>query len=162
MDTFTTLFLANRPYLLRVAFNVLHDQEEAKDIIQDAFCRLWEKREQLRLTGELKCLMARTVYRLSLDCLSRRRYRERFAKQAEKGLVDVIPEKVQGDFVPRMLLLVKAARSRQIMAKLYQEGKTQEETALELGISRQYIRNVSCETLKVLREKIKSKCEEAI
>lgn len=155
MDTFTTLFLSNRPYLLRVAWNVLHDQEEAKDIIQDAFCKLWEKREQLRFTGELKCLMARIVYRLSLDCLSRRRYRERFAKQAEKGLVDVIPEKQHGDFVPRALLFVKGERSRQIMSKLFQEGKTQEETAQGMGVTLQYVRNVSHESVKVLRKKLK-------
>lgn len=155
MDTFTALFLANRPYLLRVAFNVLHDQEEAKDIIQDAFCKLWEKREQLRFTEELKCLMARTVYRLSLDSLSRRKNRDRFVKMAVKGSADVIPERQQGDFVPRALQFVKGDRSRQIMAKLFQEGKTQEETAKEMGVTLQYVRNVSHESVKVLRGRLK-------
>lgn len=158
MDTlFTTLFLSNRPYLLKVAYNILHDSDEVQDIVQDAFCKLWEKREQLRFTGELKCLLSTTVYRLSMDSLSRRRYRERFANQVEEGVVEVIPERQQNDFVPRALSYIKADRSKQIMSKLFQEGKTQEETAQDLGISLQHVRNVSCEAVKTLREKLKAK-----
>lgn len=155
MDTFTTLFLANRPYLIRVAWNVLHDQEEAKDIIQDAFCKLWEKREQLRFTEELKCLMARTVYRLSLDCMSRRETRERFVKMAEKGIADVIPEWQPSDSLPRVLSLVQGDRCREIMAKRYQEGKTCVQTAKEMGITVQAVRNACHESVKMLREKLK-------
>lgn len=155
MDTLTSLFLAKRRYLARIAYNVLYDSDEVEDILQDAFLKLWERRDQLRFTAELKCFMSRMVYRLSLDCMQRKRTRERFAKHADEGLVDVIPESKLTDFVPRALLFVKGERSRQIMAKLFQDGKTQEETAEEMGITLQYVRNVSCESMKVLREKLK-------
>lgn len=155
MDTLTTLFLSKRRYLARIAYNVLYDSDEVEDILQDAFLRLWEKREHLRVNGELKCLMSKIVYRLSLDMAERKRTRERFVKMAENGLADVIPERQLSDFVPRALRLVKSPRCREILQKLFVEGKTQEETAEEMGVGLQYVRNVSHESVKMLRKKLK-------
>jgi len=154
MDTLTSLFLRNRFYLCRIAFNILHDSEDVKDIVQDTFCRLWEKREQIREVGDLKWLMVQTVRRLCIDHLRRRRTVERILNQIQMGEIDVVPESQPTDIAPKALSYITGDRKRQIMSKLFQEGKSQEDTAKEMGVTLQYVRNVSHEAVKVLREKL--------
>lgn len=156
MDTlFTTLFLANRPYLIRVAWNVLHDQEEAKDIIQDAFCKLWEKREQLRFTGELKCLMARTVYRLSLDCMSRRETRERFVKRAEL-ITDTEPVDSQMiDRICRIFSGLPGERRKQLFILRHVKGLHYREVARATGVKEQTVLNETHLIAKQIRARLK-------
>jgi len=70
------------------------------------------------------------------------------------GEIDVIPESRTTDIAPKALSYITGDRKRQIMSKLFQEGKSQEETAKEMGLTLQYVRNVSHEAVKVLREKL--------
>lgn len=155
MDTLTTLFIRQRLYLSSIAFNLLHDSDGTQDILQDAFIRLWEKRDKIRFEGDLKYLMVRTVRRLCVDYLRHARTGERIIKRIEVGSIEIVADRGVSDFVPLTLRHIKSERSRQIMYMLFQEGKTQEETAEEMGITLQYVRNVSHESVKVLRTKLK-------
>lgn len=155
MDTFTTLFLANRPYLLRVAWNVLHDQEEAKDIIQDAFCKLWEKREQLRFTGELKCLLSTTVYRLSMDSLSRRRTREVFGKHTEVITDTDQVDKLMVDRICRIFSSLPGERRKQLFILRHVKGLHYREVARATGVKEQTVLNETHLVAKQIRERLK-------
>lgn len=152
MDPLTTHFLRQRLYLLKIAFNSLHDSDGAKDILQDAFIRLWEKRDKIRLDGDLKHLMAQTVRRLCVDYLRHTRTGERIMKRIEAGSIEVVTEHWVSDFVPRALRHIKSERSRQIMSMLFIEGQKDTDVAQILGVKTQTVRNVSHESVKVLRE----------
>lgn len=155
MDTFTTLFLANRTYLLKVAYNILHDSDEVQDIVQDAFCKLWEKREQLRFTGELKCLLSTTVHRLSVDCLERRETRERFAKHPE-----VIPDtdhvdKQMVDRICRIFSSLPGERRKQLFILRHVKGLHYREVAKATGVKEQTVLNETHLIAKQIRERLK-------
>ena len=41
-----------RPALVRQAFGILHDSDEAEDVVQDVLLRLWQMRDQLQMPVE--------------------------------------------------------------------------------------------------------------
>ena len=142
------LYTMYRNYMLKVAHNILNDPEDSADVVQDAFVKLWVCRQDLRHTGELKQLMCIMVRRLSRDCLSRRRYRESYARQSGYG----VTVSKSSDFGPWALKYIHSERSRQIMELLYIKGLEAPEVAEHLGIKEQTVRNVNCESVKQLRK----------
>ena len=152
MDTFfTQSFLRYRLLLLKIAYNILQDYKESEDIVQDAFVKLWNRRDQLREVG-LKYLLCITVRRLCKDQQERQMIRDRFARSARMGVAEVISDQAPSDFVHQALNHVHGERSRLIMEMLYVKGLEAPEVAEQLGIKEQSVRNVNCESVKHLRK----------
>ena len=60
--------------LFRFSKRLLDDPEEAKDIVQDTFIRLWNKGEKLKEYKSIEALAIVTARNLCLDRLRARRY----------------------------------------------------------------------------------------
>lgn len=154
MDSLLTqLYLRYRLLLMKIAYDILHDYRDSEDIVQDAFVKIWNRRDQLREVG-LKYLLCITVRRLCRDYMQRRMIRERFGRHSAMGIVEVVSDQLPSDFVHKALKNIHSERSRQIMEMLYVEGKEAPEVAEKLGIKEQSVRNVNCEAVKVLRGKV--------
>jgi RNA polymerase sigma-70 factor (ECF subfamily) len=63
--------LSNR--LLRTARQMLQDEEEAKDVLQDIFVKLWQKRDELNKVENLEAFTISMTKNRCLDVLRRRR-----------------------------------------------------------------------------------------
>ncbi len=61
--TFTKL----RKGFLRLASRFLPNEEDASDALQDAFCRLWPKRNQIHSSQEAEALAVTTIRNLCID-----------------------------------------------------------------------------------------------
>lgn len=61
---FTSLYLH--------ALRMLEDREEAKDVVQEVFTKIWVKREELNIQQSLKAYLYRSVRNAVLDRLSTR------------------------------------------------------------------------------------------
>lgn len=71
---FERLFRAHTPGLLRLARRLLGDPEEARDVVQDLFVRLWAERERWEAAEEArKSYLYTAVRRRALDKLKHRR-----------------------------------------------------------------------------------------
>jgi RNA polymerase sigma-70 factor (ECF subfamily) len=64
---FTVLFNGYGRKLYRFAYGFLKSREEAEEVVQDAFVRLWENREKLDANGSLGGYLFRIAYRLVLN-----------------------------------------------------------------------------------------------
>ncbi len=62
--------------LQRMARTMLGNEEDAEDTLQDAFCRLWQRRNEIRSESEAKALLTVTVRNLSIDALRHRKTME--------------------------------------------------------------------------------------
>lgn len=64
-------FLFKKYYaeMLRLSYTVLKDREAGKDIIQDIFINIWEKRESLHFSKPIKAYLFRSVINRSLNYL---------------------------------------------------------------------------------------------
>ena len=59
--------------LLRFALQILQDEEEAKDVLQDTFLKLWQKRDDLKKVENLEAFAIRMIRNRCLDVIRARR-----------------------------------------------------------------------------------------
>lgn len=59
--------------LLRFAFQILQNEEEAKDVLQDIFLKLWQKRDELGKVENIEAFAMRMTRNRCLDVIKARR-----------------------------------------------------------------------------------------
>jgi RNA polymerase sigma-70 factor, ECF subfamily len=66
---FEQLFRQHYSWLVRIAARITADNNAAEDLVQEAFINLWQKRETLEVTGDIKGYLRNTVVNRSLNYL---------------------------------------------------------------------------------------------
>ncbi len=84
--------------VLRMAYNLLHSEEDARDVYQEAFLRVYRKLPEFRLDSAFSTWLYRIVANLCLDQIRKRKVRKEEAASVETaaGEVDrlqMIPER---------------------------------------------------------------------
>jgi RNA polymerase sigma factor (sigma-70 family) len=59
--------------LLHFALQILQDEEEAKDVLQDTFLKLWQKRDELEKVENIQAFAIRMIRNRCLDVIRTRR-----------------------------------------------------------------------------------------
>jgi RNA polymerase sigma-70 factor (ECF subfamily) len=67
--SFKQIYFSLHPKLYRVAYTILKNAEDAEDIIQDAYCKLWDDREKLTDIQKPEAYCVTLVKHLCLDFL---------------------------------------------------------------------------------------------
>ncbi|MCD7937526.1 MAG: RNA polymerase sigma factor [Tannerellaceae bacterium] len=75
-ESFKRQFLPLHPRLYRIAYALTENSQDAEDILQDAYCKLWDKREELVRIIHPEAFCVTLVKNLSLNFL-RSGYRNR-------------------------------------------------------------------------------------
>lgn len=70
-DALTTVFVGLRQRLRRIATGILGDSDDVDDALQDAFCRLWTRRERIADSREAEALSVTTVHNVCIDVVRR-------------------------------------------------------------------------------------------
>ncbi|MGM9798357.1 MAG: RNA polymerase sigma factor [Parabacteroides sp.] len=68
-ETFKQRFLPFHPKLYRIALALVESQEDAEDILQEAYAKLWSKRDALEAVQNPEAFAVTTVRNLCLDFL---------------------------------------------------------------------------------------------
>lgn len=71
ITAYEALFMEHYAALARTAYRLLNDTDAAEDIVQDVFCKVWEKKEELEITTSLKSYLFRMVINYSLNYLKK-------------------------------------------------------------------------------------------
>lgn len=69
----TNTFTAMRKKLLRIAMHILPDEDDAADALQDAFCRLWPRRDNINSSAEAEALTTTTLRNICIDNVRKRK-----------------------------------------------------------------------------------------
>ena len=72
-------------YGLRLADRILGDKEEARDLVQDAFVKVWENMEQYREGSRFTTWLYRILVNLCYDNLRKRKHRQRYSEEASRN-----------------------------------------------------------------------------
>ena len=86
-DILTTVFTSLRKNFLKQAQRILVSEEDAEDVVQDAFCKLWRSDYTLKTTNEAEALARTTIRNLSLDELRKQEVRPQFSLDTERDTV---------------------------------------------------------------------------
>lgn len=154
---FEELFQATHGALVRYAVSYTHDAAAARDLVQDAYVRIWERRDRLDPTRSLKALLFRTVRNLALN-----RVRDR---QTRRDLLDGYVPDVHREPTPdahaegrelrhHLDAWIDALpdRQREALRLSRFEGLSHDEIAEVMDVSPRTVNNHLVKALKFLRD----------
>ena len=115
-EAFEQLVRSYDQSVLRMALNLLHSQEDARDIYQEAFLRVYRKLPQFRFDCSFSTWLYRIVANLCLDQLRKRKVRKEEAPavttaSGEMDRFQFVPEQ-RADVDPQRQLLSTELNSR--------------------------------------------------
>lgn len=72
--SFKKIFLPYHRKLYRVAFRLLENEDDAQDLLQEAYLKLWDKRDTLGIINNTEAFCTTLVRNMCLDLLRSGRY----------------------------------------------------------------------------------------
>lgn len=141
--------------LLFYAVGITKDQEEAEDIVSEAFAKVWSRRKMFNDARVLKSYLYTTVRNSSLNFL------KQHTKQAltvanlgtrEEG-GDELNLVAEAEMVSQLAneLETLSAQGKEVIRLLYWEGKKIREVAQSLGISQSTVKTQKMRAIQRLR-----------
>ena len=155
--------------LLQVVFRVLGDLEEARDVVQVAFLRMWEHRDRYDARWSPNTWIYRIATNLAIDHLRSRRSRERHQEpyrrhlhQVSEGAGRGFDELQQREVMAIFQELSAGLSEKQRLAFLLREveGLSSPEVAEILGCRESTVRNHLFNARKVLQREVRRRYPE--
>lgn len=159
-NAFESIFRTYWEQVYLKAFKRVGDEVIAKEITQEIFIALWEKRAQLQLQGTLEAYLLGSVKFRVIDYFRSNATRERHYRDMLLLMGDPVSAS-DADSLHAVRAIEEALESvmarmpermRLIFAKSRIEQKTIAEIAEELGLSGQTVKNQLSAALKLIRE----------
>ena len=152
-----TTFTELRKGFLRLASRFLPNEEDASDALQDAFCRLWPKRNQIHSSKEAEALAVTTIRNLCIDQIRKDKVdvveldAERDAKPSETIEERIAQEELYRE-VEEIIHRQLSPVQQQILREKEYEGKSMGEIASTLGMQPAAVRMQLSRARKIIRE----------
>jgi RNA polymerase sigma-70 factor (ECF subfamily) len=156
--------------LLQMTYRILGDMEEARDVVQVTFFRVWEHREKFDDRWSPNTWIYRIANNLAIDQLRSRRSRDRstepvrvhlrqvFGNRARRDSARLHEEEVMGIFRELAAGLTEKQRSVFVLREL--EGMSSKEVAEVVGCRESTVRNHLFNARKILRRELVSRYPE--
>jgi RNA polymerase sigma-70 factor (ECF subfamily) len=143
--------------LCNYAFTKLRNMDEAEDVVQGMFLKIWEKRESLMITQSLRSYLFRAVHNYCVNQLEHRDVKQKHLDYKtlvaeERQLPEVFPEELEENIRKAIEQLPQQCRIVFKMSR-YEEMKYAE-IAEKLGISVNTVENQISKALKILRTQL--------
>ncbi len=151
---FEAIYLRCFPPAMGLAVSLLHDEDDARDAVQEIFLRLWESDTVI---DNPQAFVIRSVRNLCLNRIAaadtRERFRRRFPLDETSYSTDIEERHLMVQTAVQSLL---SGRERQVVDKIYAEGLSYKETAERLDVSVSMINKCIVSALKKLRTHFKT------
>ncbi|MCW3805634.1 RNA polymerase sigma factor [Plebeiibacterium marinum] len=160
IEAFDSLYHRYSEKLYNFAYSFLKNHEDCKEIIQETFIRLWEKKHQIDTTKSFKSYLFKISYNLIIDQLRNRlkdkKYQEFLAHHFQSAVTefesnidyDIIKDKI-GSVLEEL-----PEKRKQIFLLSREEGLSHKEIAEKLSISEKTVENQIGLSLKYLRSRL--------
>ena len=160
VQAFDALFHHYNQKLYRFAFSLLKNDEDAKEIVQEVFCRIWQKRKDVDSSKSFKSFLFTISYNLTLDMLRLRLKDTAYRKSVEHYFNDnPVRQENKVDYETIEKQLEKAVeelpQKRRLIYRLSrEEGLSQKEIAAQLCITTKTVENHMTLALRHIRKRL--------
>ncbi len=158
---FELLFKFYYPGLVIFASNIVVNKDEAEEIVQDFFVRLWENRSAINPGNTLKSYVFTSVKNRSINFLK--------SNQVKQHVVDELKNQMESDMRYNPDIYVDSElqqrlkiaftklppRTAEIFTLSRFKGFSNEEIATDLGLSKRTVETQVSNALKILRKELK-------
>lgn len=158
-SAFEALFRTFHQGLVQFAVGLTGDDASARDVVQEAFIRIWRQRERLDPAGSPRALLFRTVRNLALnhrrDTARRQELlAEKYESPGEVVQPDVLPTDEPGAAETlRVWVEELPDRQREALVLSRFEGLSHQEIADVMDLSARTVNNHLVRALRTLRER---------
>lgn len=150
---FEAIYLRCFPPAMRLAMSLLHDEDDARDAVQEVFLKLWESDT---VVDNRQAFIIRSVRNVCLNRIAaadtRERFRQSYPIDESDDTVDIEARHSEIRAAVQTLL---SERERQVVDKIYADGLSYKETARSLEVSVSMINKSVVSALKKLRTHFK-------
>ncbi len=153
-DAFECLFRENYTRLFYHAYSFLNDEEEAKDVVNDVFERVWINFEKLEFSSSIVPLLYTLVRNRCVSLIRHKRVKERFSREIAKESEVLEEENMEYEMLIEKLhhlIELLPTQTKIVFKKCFLDGKKYQETADDLGISINTVKTHIHKALRVLR-----------
>ena len=160
-NDFDRLFLTYYSRLHRFVMDFSFSSEDAEDIVQDIFAKLWERRNEVTIKTNTSSYLLTLTKNKCIDYIRRKSTVEQYKQEASIRLkaLQSIPDYQESDReleeILKKALDALPPRCREIFIKSRFEDLTYKEIAAELGISESTVENQIGIALKRLHVALK-------
>lgn len=158
-EAYKQAFFAHFEPLTYFACKYLGDMDAARDIVQDVFSVLYEKREKLDITTSLKSYLYRAVTNRSLNAIKSRKvhaeHHEDIRLKSGEGMDDQSLEMQELELRIQKVIDSLPKQCAHIFRLSRFEQKSNAEIAETLGISKRTVETQISNALKTLRKSLK-------
>ncbi len=169
-EAFREIVERHQEYAFALAFRILCEGEEAKDVVQESFMRVWIHRADYRAEMKFTTWLYRIVVNLCYDLLRAKQRRERIFLRAGENMGALVeadrhdPEELEEnrDLAERIRRFAKGLPERQriVFALRDLQDQTVEEVAAIVGISASAVRTNLCYARAAIRMKLQEQKKE--
>ncbi len=158
ISEFEKLFRDYYEYLCRQANSILKDPDEAEEIVQETFVKIWNKRQDIEIKTSVKNYLIQSIKNQCFNHIKhaqiKRNHSEEVLKESrvfeedDSLVADELSEKIE-----RAINKLPEERKK-IFIMSRHEGLKYKEIADQLGISIKTVENQMGKALKTLREEL--------
>ncbi|MGV9011796.1 MAG: RNA polymerase sigma-70 factor [Flavobacteriales bacterium] len=156
-NVFEGLFRLHYRTLCGFALGYVKDADQAEDIVQELFARLWQDRDGLLIKGAVKSYLFTAVRNRCLNALTVKKR----MRTLNEGTDDLVMSEERGEDelaerAARVQAVIEAlpTERRKIFRMSRNEGLKYQEIADQLGLSVKTVENQMGKALKTLREEL--------
>jgi RNA polymerase sigma-70 factor, ECF subfamily len=154
------LFRSYYPRLCAYAATLIPDRDEAEEIVQTMFCRLWENRDGIDITASVQAYLFRSVRNASLNQIKKTQIRDAYKThnlekleqnptyQPDFAVTSELSQRIEvaiADLPEQCRLIFKMSRFEEMKYK---------EIADHLGLSVKTVENQMGKALKIMRSRL--------
>ncbi|WP_372775083.1 RNA polymerase sigma factor [Mangrovibacterium sp.] len=157
VEAFDMLFREYGKRLFHFAFGYLKSREEAEEVVQEVFLKIWRKRKQLKVELSFKSYLFKIAYHHILELFEQTNRKQQYRNQLldetvsfdddsnERLNYQMLLDKVE------ILIQKLPPRQKEILLKRKKKGISVKEIASQLNISPKTVENHLTEALKNLK-----------
>lgn len=151
---FEALYIRCFPQSMRLAISLLHEEDEARDVVQEVFLRFWES--NIRVDNPLAFLI-RSVRNACINRINMLDNRDRIRQRL---MLDTTHEDFDIDLYHKEIMSavhrLLTPREQEVVDRIYAEGMSYKEAAESLDVSVAAINKNIVSALKKLRNHFKN------
>lgn len=142
------------------AMNKLQQEDEARDVVQEIFVRLWEKRMQINISGTLQGYLYRAVRNQIFDLIRHKKVTDEYTNHFLRtdtisvSLADHLIREKQLSAMIEAEIASLPSRMRQVFELRRFEDLSNKEVAERMGITENTVADQMRKAMKILRIKI--------
>jgi RNA polymerase sigma-70 factor (ECF subfamily) len=157
-NAFAELYNYYKSPALRFTTSLLKDDEEAENMVQDVFLKIWIKRAHIKPEYNFSSYLFTCLRNMAFDYFKKMEKSEQLRKQFMEGMT-LFADEEREEKERRISLVQNAVESLSVKRKLIlklniEEGKSYQEIAEFLRISKNTVKNQLVKAKQILREKM--------